>query len=168
MDVCGICKGDGKSCLDCDGTPNGQKLEDTCGACLDPFDENFNTGCQSIGETTPSMIVAGVEGSIVIYGAGLETFTADVSCSLVSDGNTVPIETVRFSPIKSTIMGFHAAIETPGEYTPTCVFTTTDGKSVEKTSEQKFVVYGAPTVTAVIPAEANLGSIPKQVTHLYN
>jgi Domain of unknown function DUF11 len=32
-DVCGVCNGDGKSCLDCAGVPNGGKVVDKCGQC---------------------------------------------------------------------------------------------------------------------------------------
>lgn len=32
-DQCGVCAGDGKSCLDCSGTPNGNAAVDSCGVC---------------------------------------------------------------------------------------------------------------------------------------
>ena len=32
-DVCGVCEGDGTSCLDCEGVPNGESVEDICGVC---------------------------------------------------------------------------------------------------------------------------------------
>ena len=43
-DVCGICHGDGTSCLDCDNVVNGNKMVDFCGECLDPSDSSFNKG----------------------------------------------------------------------------------------------------------------------------
>ncbi len=33
VDVCGVCDGDGTSCLDCAGVPNGGAIEDLCGVC---------------------------------------------------------------------------------------------------------------------------------------
>jgi hypothetical protein len=42
--VCGICHGDGTSCLDCDNVVNGNKMVDFCGECLDPSDSSFNKG----------------------------------------------------------------------------------------------------------------------------
>ena len=33
LDQCGVCKGDGKSCLDCNGVPNGKAVVDSCGVC---------------------------------------------------------------------------------------------------------------------------------------
>ena len=32
-DACGVCKGNGSSCADCAGTPNGTAVEDVCGVC---------------------------------------------------------------------------------------------------------------------------------------
>ena len=32
-DACGVCDGDGTSCLDCAGVPNGDAIEDACGVC---------------------------------------------------------------------------------------------------------------------------------------
>jgi len=32
-DVCGVCAGDGKSCLGCDNKPNSGKVKDVCGVC---------------------------------------------------------------------------------------------------------------------------------------
>eukprot|EP00960_Hanusia_phi_P064858 765942-Hanusia_phi.AAC.1 len=32
-DVCGVCGGNGKSCLGCDGVPNSKKVVDACGVC---------------------------------------------------------------------------------------------------------------------------------------
>ena len=32
-DACGVCAGDGSSCADCAGVPNGDSVEDVCGIC---------------------------------------------------------------------------------------------------------------------------------------
>ncbi|MEM6293452.1 MAG: hypothetical protein AAGA54_19425 [Myxococcota bacterium] len=32
-DDCGVCNGDGSSCADCEGVPNGDAVEDECGVC---------------------------------------------------------------------------------------------------------------------------------------
>jgi len=56
-DICGVCDGDGKSCLGCDGVPNSGKVNDACGhcggdgkydqcgACLSPSSPGFGTTC---------------------------------------------------------------------------------------------------------------------------
>ena len=41
LDECGICGGDGNTCLDCAGTPNGNANIDMCGDC----DENTDNDC---------------------------------------------------------------------------------------------------------------------------
>lgn len=33
VDVCGVCRGDGQSCLGCDGVPNSGAIVDSCGDC---------------------------------------------------------------------------------------------------------------------------------------
>ena len=44
-DVCGVCEGDGTSCLDCLDEPNGGRVVDLCGVCLHPNDAGFNQSC---------------------------------------------------------------------------------------------------------------------------
>lgn len=44
-DVCGVCEGDGTSCLDCLDVPNGGREIDACGVCLLPADPGFNQSC---------------------------------------------------------------------------------------------------------------------------
>ena len=41
VDECGVCNGDGSSCLDCAGIPNGDAVEDHCGTC----DSNSDNDC---------------------------------------------------------------------------------------------------------------------------
>jgi len=36
-DACGVCGGNGTSCLDCDGIPNGSATINECGFCAEPF-----------------------------------------------------------------------------------------------------------------------------------
>ena len=40
FDVCGMCGGNGTSCLDCNGDPFGTKIIDFCGVCVEPDDAN--------------------------------------------------------------------------------------------------------------------------------
>ena len=40
-DACGVAGGDGSSCVDCAGVPNGSSYEDECGGC----DANVNNDC---------------------------------------------------------------------------------------------------------------------------
>ena len=42
-DTCGKCNGDGKSCADCAGTPNGGAYKDKCGKC----DAKAQTDCKA-------------------------------------------------------------------------------------------------------------------------
>ena len=44
-DACGVCGGDGSSCSDCSGVPNGTKSIDECGVCLSPSDPSRNKSC---------------------------------------------------------------------------------------------------------------------------
>lgn len=46
VDVCGVCGGDGSSCLDCNGTPNGTAIVDPCGLCTLPDSVLFNKTCR--------------------------------------------------------------------------------------------------------------------------
>jgi len=41
-DTCGVCNGDGTSCIDCADVPNGDSVLDDCGVC----DANLSNNCQ--------------------------------------------------------------------------------------------------------------------------
>ena len=45
LDLCGVCWWDDSSCEDCAWVPNWPKVIDSCGACLEPTDSQFNQGC---------------------------------------------------------------------------------------------------------------------------
>jgi hypothetical protein len=46
QDACGICQGDGSSCLDCKGVPNGRNTEDDCGICNDDHSDDCAQDCR--------------------------------------------------------------------------------------------------------------------------
>jgi hypothetical protein len=48
VDVCGVCGGDGQSCLGCDGVPNSGKIVDDCGVC-----GGLSESCMIGGEVVP-------------------------------------------------------------------------------------------------------------------
>ncbi len=48
IDECGICGGDGSSCLDCAGIPNGNSVLDMCGTCDDNTDNDCVADCLGI------------------------------------------------------------------------------------------------------------------------
>ena len=45
VDECGVCNGDGTSCLDCAGIPNGDAVEDNCGTCDSSSDNDCLQDC---------------------------------------------------------------------------------------------------------------------------
>ena len=44
-DECGVCGGDSKTCMGCDGVPNSLYRYDACGVCGDPSSDAFNADC---------------------------------------------------------------------------------------------------------------------------
>jgi hypothetical protein len=44
-DACGVCGGDSKTCMGCDGVPNSPYRYDACGVCGDPASDAFNADC---------------------------------------------------------------------------------------------------------------------------
>ena len=44
-DECGVCGGDSKTCMGCDGVPNSLFRYDGCGVCGDPSGDTFNKKC---------------------------------------------------------------------------------------------------------------------------
>ena len=81
-DACLVCGGNGSSCADCSGTPNGGKLIDVCGNCLLPNDTNYNSQCTRIGRLTPVVLPNNTQHFLQIPGAGLKKYNA-VTCSFV-------------------------------------------------------------------------------------
>ena len=45
-DACGVCGGDSKTCMGCDGVPNSLYRYDACGVCGDPASDAFNADCR--------------------------------------------------------------------------------------------------------------------------
>lgn len=42
MDACGVCGGNGTTCLDCKRTPYGNARRDVCGVCYDPLVDSYD------------------------------------------------------------------------------------------------------------------------------
>ena len=47
-DACGKCNGDGTSCADCAGTPNGGAYNDRCGKCDEKFENDCKADCTGV------------------------------------------------------------------------------------------------------------------------
>lgn len=80
--MCGVCNGDGMSCVDCNGIPNGPTGPDACGVCFG--DNSTCTGCDGV-----------VLSGAVIDQCGLclapndTLFDACVDCAGVVNGTAV-------------------------------------------------------------------------------
>ena len=75
MDVCGVCNGNGSSCLGCDKVANSGKIMDLCGSCLLPTDSRFNTNCRKIDKMNPKTSPATGGRAVEITGAGFNQFS---------------------------------------------------------------------------------------------
>eukprot|EP01050_Picozoa_sp_SAG11_P008916 SAG11_NODE_808_length_7088_cov_5.136357_3_plen_253_part_00 len=62
VDVCGLCGGDGTSCLDCLGAPNGLATVDRCGTCDDDSSNDCVQDCAGNWGGVLSIDVCGVCG----------------------------------------------------------------------------------------------------------
>ena len=51
LDICGVCGGDGKTCLGCDGQPNSGKIWNRCGKCALPSEPCVLTSRLELKET---------------------------------------------------------------------------------------------------------------------
>ena len=72
-DACGVCEGDGTTCQDCSGIPNGLKVIDLCGQCLLPTDEAYNKRCGvTLGGFEPSIVYHGEDQDILVKASGVE------------------------------------------------------------------------------------------------
>ncbi|KAI8833998.1 hypothetical protein BJ741DRAFT_709940 [Chytriomyces cf. hyalinus JEL632] len=75
LDICGVCGGDGKSCLDCQGVPFGRSRYDFCGVC-----NGNGTSCSMIWHhLEPSVIPNRGEALVDLYGAGLNQYGSRVA-----------------------------------------------------------------------------------------
>ena len=72
-DLCGVCGGDGKTCMGCDGVPNSAFRYDACGLCGDPASVEFNATCKDCADT--------VHGSFITDDCGVCRDPASVAFS---------------------------------------------------------------------------------------
>ncbi|TPX70068.1 hypothetical protein CcCBS67573_g06673 [Chytriomyces confervae] len=90
LDICGVCGGDGKSCLDCQGVPFGRSRYDFCGVC-----NGNGTSCSMIWHhLEPSVIPNRGEALVDLYGAGLTQYGSRVA---LYTNESVPL---LISPLK--------------------------------------------------------------------
>ena len=82
VDACGICGGNGTTCHDCAGVPNGGKKMDLCDKCLSPDDVNFNTACVKLGRFTPSVGYVAGGMKVMIKASGLKPYD-NVTCNFL-------------------------------------------------------------------------------------
>lgn len=61
VDICGVCNGDGRSCLDCLGQINGTAKKDRCGVC-----NGNGQSCLNCNSTSQSDLLARLDNSIKI------------------------------------------------------------------------------------------------------
>ena len=73
-DLCGVCGGDSSTCEDCEGVPNGGKVEDICGNCKHPkTDDTFDKGCgPQLGNFKPTVGYVGAL-DVMVDAANLPT-----------------------------------------------------------------------------------------------
>ena len=79
-DDCGVCRGS-NTCTDCAGVVNGEKVLDSCGRCLLPSDEKFNS-CPDITDVDVRAIPGNKATLLVLKVAGMKK---RVNCSLKGD-----------------------------------------------------------------------------------
>ena len=80
LDVCGVCRGDGSTCLGCDKVPNSGWTEDKCGVC--GGDDSSCLGCDGLPNSGKVTDVCGICG-----GNGLSCIADD--CGVVGgDGSS--------------------------------------------------------------------------------
>ena len=72
LDACGVCGGDGASCLDCQGNPHGSYVIDLCGNCLQPTDRTFNSGYIAHMVTIFHLLL--LEKSVVLMKMDIKSF----------------------------------------------------------------------------------------------
>ncbi|CAC5403103.1 unnamed protein product [Mytilus coruscus] len=155
-DVCGVCNGDGTSCLDCDGVVNGNKTEDFCGQCLHPSDSSYNKGCMKLGSVTPNFIRNFDNHTLYVVGVKLEMFST-VECSLRKH-NDIYLSVLSFDTTTSTIeLQTPDLLGTRGVYNVSCVF----DSNTTLVLENDLTIYQYPQITAITPDSMVIGDMIK-------
>jgi hypothetical protein len=88
IDVCGVCNGNGTTCLGCDGIPNSQKTLDACGVC--GGDNSTCLDCRGIpngGAVIDSCGVCGGDNSTCLDCAGVVNGTSRLDKCGICGGN---------------------------------------------------------------------------------
>lgn len=71
-DECGVCGGDGSSCLDCSGEPNGDKTLDACGVC-----GGDGSSCLSCSEHNQSAVLRALRVALAAQTESLRSLTRE-------------------------------------------------------------------------------------------
>jgi hypothetical protein len=79
LDICGVCGGNGTSCLDCKGVPNGTSKKDACGVCNG--DNSSCADCQGVPNGGQVRDICGVCGGKATDAASCQV--AGVQCAIV-------------------------------------------------------------------------------------
>ena len=88
-DECGVCGGDGSSCADCEGIPNGTAVEDCAGTCNGSAEVDVCGVCDG-----PGLDACGTcDGSIVDLGCGCGEAAPD-ACG-TCDGSIVDLSIIQ-------------------------------------------------------------------------
>ncbi|XP_032231194.2 uncharacterized protein LOC5506859 isoform X1 [Nematostella vectensis] len=160
-DACGICGGDGSSCLDCAGQANGPSKVDICGSCLNPTSPSFNSACTKLSAVTPASGVDTGGTRITIKGAGLTRITSAACYFVNSTGDyATPAVTKTATELTFTMSAIEA-----GVYQVKCRF---DGAATDYFTTTNFTAYdkSAMTISSITPARviANSGALTVNIT----
>lgn len=72
VDECGVCGGDGTTCLSCDGTANGAQFVDVCGVCGDGLGRSCRYFCDALSDSGKTEDLCGVCGGNDMACAGCD------------------------------------------------------------------------------------------------
>ncbi|CAD5122325.1 DgyrCDS10766 [Dimorphilus gyrociliatus] len=149
MDVCGICGGDGKSCLDCKGTVRGTATVDKCNKCKEAKDKTRDTDCISLFSIKPMNLFYTKKDKLIITGVGINLFKTVEKCSLSSqsDSNKVNLLDSKIVNIngETVVVANYDGSAAAGTYKAECLFKGDTEKTL--TSEKTIVLIGNPKVT---------------------
>ncbi|XP_067654530.1 uncharacterized protein [Haliotis asinina] len=99
MDVCGECGGNGSSCSDCDGVPNGPSKLDSCGVC------NGKNDCIKVKSVIPDIVFHGSTESLVVEGVGFTGASSDLllRTTPADAGTALTVVTRNGNQIKTSV-----------------------------------------------------------------
>lgn len=161
MDVCGVCGGDGLSCKDCNGTPNGKASIDKCGECKDVTDRTRDTGCISLFSGEPEKFFYTYEKEIRIFGVGLDIYKSVKECNLrkVSGSELIKLKNSKLVKTEkgSIVVSNYDGKGKAGIYKIECTF---EGDTEKTLNASKTIrLFGNPTITDLDVKTITQGSL---------